>query len=204
MRNPINSRVAGLLLLAALTLLGPSADAQAAEAKLLSSALGTTSTTEEEELFDAMVEKLKPTKVPKTLKANDCFVMNFPKKIIEKPKVVETAVEATPVPSEPVPINFDPNQVKLMFAGVRVSSISITPSLRMAVISYNNSSLRIHKDETVLGLVKVVEIEKDRVLFQPKDVPAAIWVYRVRPGMPAPLVVPAPSDTVNKAEVAAQ
>ncbi len=204
MRNSVNSRIAGLLLLAASSLLGPGEDARAAEARLLSSALGTTSTTEEEELFDAMVEKLKPTKVPKNFKANDCFVMNFPKKLIVKPEVVETPVETTPVASEPVPIDFDPNQVKLMFAGVRVSSISITPSLRMAVISYNNSSLRIHKDETVLGLVKVVEIEKDRVLFQPKDVPAAIWVYRVRPGMPAPLVIPASVDATKKAEVAAQ
>lgn len=171
----------------------------------MSSAIGSISTTQEEELMDAMLEKLKPTKVPKNFKGNDCFVMNFPKKVVEVVKPVDTPTETyTPEVVEPPRPDFDPDQVKQMFAGVRVSSISITPSLRMAVISYNNSSLRIHKDETVLGLVKVVEIEKDRVLFHPKDVPAMIWVYRVRPGMPAPLVVPAPIETVKAAEAVAQ
>lgn len=139
-----------------------------------------TSEAEEEVAFDLLSSRFETLVLPPELNFPSVFVLDTKAAPVRVVKVRKTEVEAPVVPNADV--------VKRMFQAVRVSSISITPSRKVAVVSYQQASLRVHPGDTVLGAVTIKEIEKDRVLFQHSTMPP-IWIYRVRPGMPPPEVV---------------
>ncbi len=142
----------------------------------LASIAASLQSSEEENVFAALLTRIEVVELPDQQLPN-IFQIEGQKKVQEVREVVEAPQEGELE-----------RQVKLMFQAVRVSSISITTSRKIAVVSYNNNSFRVRPGENVLGAVVVREIERDRVMFEYPAMPP-IWIYRVRPGMPAPEVV---------------
>ncbi|MBI4870882.1 MAG: hypothetical protein HY814_04885 [Candidatus Riflebacteria bacterium] len=169
---------------------------------------GTLSTTEEEVIFESLIERMEITKLPKTFKTRNIFYLDYGKfaPVEVPPSDLATGpivIHRPEVPKEPEKPKVDLMAIKRLFAPIRISSISITPTRKIAVMSYNNAQLRIHLNETILGNVKGKESQKDRVMLQYQEMPP-IWLYRVRPGMQQPEVVGETSEESSTTATAAE